>query len=1450
MKRRGLWALISIATVLIVVLSLGVAPQATAQGDTLTKTYTTISGVTFNYPEGWIVTENVDGDYTMIELDNLPSVDEKDLQSALEPGETKIGFYMAPASQMFADMGLPADATPEQILTMLLDPSIYSFGHVSEATIGGAPAARVDGSANDNRFDFVALFGQLSDGTAVIVQANTARGEMQNFETTIMAVCDSITTSNTVPLPGSEPSQNGELSQIYEDPGGMIVLNYPEGWIADKYFGTIFIANSQAALDGEITTVEAGEFRMDLKVGAAYEIGLPESGTALEMAQAVWAEVQAEPNVSYVTDPEVLDVLSYDAAGMLVNRGSAEMVMLVITADAQHAVLLTAAAPQGELSQYEETFLAILQSIQFIGDIGSVTEEPSTDIPTNNDVNWQTETVSLSADNFYIIANGQIFTADVDGVEVDSDPGDAAYTTLEIEWEEHGVPMRLYIYFESDGNIWQSFEIRTYDGSSDGEWITYEGTSFTEPLGKAYQMGSFAREYYGNGVYFQNLTVQAFTSVEVGAEPPAETTEEPAAAGETMAAPATLSGPENCRNVAVSIGDYSSQYSESYTPANLLDGDPTTGWSSAGDPTQVEYVVINLDGIQTVYGILFNSYSTSAGYEADSIQDFSIETITGGQSRLVFKGQAALEQGYQSYTFDPVETDHLRFLFTGTHGGSYFEAADIMICAVEDSTPVATPAGQEIRQWASQAMATSQYADSDWSAAQATGAPDTPACGDFGTAWASSTATGIDELLVLFDTPVLPTQINIYQSYNPGAISRITLLEDDGGEWAIPDSADPGTNCPGIFSVAVPEGLTGGHLIDGVLIIVDQSSHTGWNEIDAVELVGYATTTTAAPANPDTPLVETQPLPEALSCVVVALRDANLRSGPGTDYNVAGQLTAGTSANTNGQADVGDGYTWRRLTSGAWVRSDLVELDAECNMSTALPLVTADDPLPLTQRYTTPQGYSFNYPQDWTLIEESGGATIGNGPDTAEKPFGDPYAPGEFQISIRWMTAEDLAPDTGLTAGATPMQLLKAAISVSSGIDLGEPYELAIGDNVVAAAYGKFMDMEVQIGVIIFDAGNGMYGSVLTGSDLNGLDQFEPTVRAIVASTLISPSGVESASPAPAGSPAVQVNQTFEAYPDYTVMYPEGWAIADNSPMVMISNNAAFIELGTFAKLETGVFILRIFAPWTLERMLTNHGLEQDATLADIAQQVAMTYVRPEGEPIATTVNGREAARVNTTYSYDNEEGFVVVWFVDDERVGVAIAEAYTGEIAQFEDLAFEIIGTVRVVPEEGSGGEVVAPSETGALAQNHTTQDGQISFGYPEGWFVYEDLNIPYIYNSPEAQSALSIGLKSGQVALQITQNVIPGAFGADPSEHIIAFTKGLVDYLNLTQTATIAITINGHSAAYALATSDSWSLWGIAVVVADDRMIEVLAYTAPGEFGQYEPDIMAIVESVVYTP
>jgi hypothetical protein len=142
----------------------------------------------------------------------------------------------------------------------------------------------------------------------------------------------------------------------------------------------------------------------------------------------------------------------------------------------------------------------------------------------------------------------------------------------------------------------------------------------------------------------------------------------------------------------------------------------------------------------------------------------------------------------------------------------------------------------QIAQWASDAEASSQYGDPAYSAMQATGEPDVLECSDSENAWASLDVTGEETLTVYFDEAVTPTQVNIYQSYNPGAITGIEIIPAVGTfAVPIPDSADDSTGCLGVFSVDLPEGLPESN---GVRITLDQTRVGDWNEIDAVELVG------------------------------------------------------------------------------------------------------------------------------------------------------------------------------------------------------------------------------------------------------------------------------------------------------------------------------------------------------------------------------------------------------------------------------------------------------------------------------------------------------------------------------------------------------------------------------------------------------------------------------------
>jgi hypothetical protein len=144
--------------------------------------------------------------------------------------------------------------------------------------------------------------------------------------------------------------------------------------------------------------------------------------------------------------------------------------------------------------------------------------------------------------------------------------------------------------------------------------------------------------------------------------------------------------------------------------------------------------------------------------------------------------------------------------------------------------------GVELRQWASGATATSEFEPDSWSAMQATGAPNTAECGDIPTAWASGSSGEVATLTLAYSVAVVPSSIEIHQSYAPGSITKVEVV-DEAGTPSIIYQAQPAAvdQCPYVQIVPVT-GVTA--KVKMVIITVDQSVITDWNEIDAVELIG------------------------------------------------------------------------------------------------------------------------------------------------------------------------------------------------------------------------------------------------------------------------------------------------------------------------------------------------------------------------------------------------------------------------------------------------------------------------------------------------------------------------------------------------------------------------------------------------------------------------------------
>ncbi len=84
---------------------------------------------------------------------------------------------------------------------------------------------------------------------------------------------------------------------------------------------------------------------------------------------------------------------------------------------------------------------------------------------------------------------------------------------------------------------------------------------------------------------------------------------------------------------------------------------------------------------------------------------------------------------------------------------------------------------------------------------------------------------------------------------------------------------------------------------------------------------------------------EMQAVNETIICMVNTSRAANLRGGPGTDYEVTGGIPRYDLQPVIGQAEGSDGFIWWQSTPERWVRSDLVEAVGDCE---SVPVVASE----------------------------------------------------------------------------------------------------------------------------------------------------------------------------------------------------------------------------------------------------------------------------------------------------------------------------------------------------------------------------------------------------------------------------------------------------------------------------------------------------------------------------
>jgi len=142
-------------------------------------------------------------------------------------------------------------------------------------------------------------------------------------------------------------------------------------------------------------------------------------------------------------------------------------------------------------------------------------------------------------------------------------------------------------------------------------------------------------------------------------------------------------------------------------------------------------------------------------------------------------------------------------------------------------------------QWAIQATASSAYNDAQgaagFSANQATGAPNVEKYGDNEAAWTAKTPdSGIEWLDLKYPKPVHATEVRVRESNASGAVIKIDFYDEQGVAHAVWQGNDPTTEL-NYLMVKFPKTT---FKTDRVKVTLATNVVPGWNEIDAVQLVG------------------------------------------------------------------------------------------------------------------------------------------------------------------------------------------------------------------------------------------------------------------------------------------------------------------------------------------------------------------------------------------------------------------------------------------------------------------------------------------------------------------------------------------------------------------------------------------------------------------------------------
>jgi hypothetical protein len=170
------------------------------------------------------------------------------------------------------------------------------------------------------------------------------------------------------PAPGAAasatPSANATAGTTFTSQDGSITFSIPQGWVAQEFQNGVVVGTSQAAIESS-GPLKTGEFIVSLVIGPINSLpGVAGKPGVQDVARAYGSRLASQANIT-MPPPTALSVGARNAARIEVPLKDVQASIVAVDLEGGNFVLALAFSAPGELSQFEPTLLAILESVQY-----------------------------------------------------------------------------------------------------------------------------------------------------------------------------------------------------------------------------------------------------------------------------------------------------------------------------------------------------------------------------------------------------------------------------------------------------------------------------------------------------------------------------------------------------------------------------------------------------------------------------------------------------------------------------------------------------------------------------------------------------------------------------------------------------------------------------------------------------------------------------------------------------------------------------------------------------------------------------------------------------------------------------------------------------------------------------------------------------------------------------